>query len=150
MADCHKGEKYGKGLLIDSGEGMGEQGEEEQEANFDDFSRVDEEFVTGDYTPLLMIRRVCFMPRKVEGDDGQCHNLFHTTCTIGGKGCKLVIDEGNCENVVAKEVVQKLGLETEKHPALYRLEWLKKGNEVIVSKCCLVNFSIGNKYKDKA
>jgi hypothetical protein len=29
------------------------------------------------------------------------------------------------------------------------LEWLKKGNEVIVSKCCLVNFSIGTKYKDK-
>jgi hypothetical protein len=29
------------------------------------------------------------------------------------------------------------------------LEWLKKGNEVIVSKRCHVNFSIGTKYKDK-
>jgi hypothetical protein len=29
------------------------------------------------------------------------------------------------------------------------LEWLKKGNEVIVSKRCLVKFSIGTKYKDK-
>jgi hypothetical protein len=123
MADFHKGEKYGKGLLIDSGEGMGEQREEEeQEANFDDFSRVDEEFVIGDYTPLLMIRRVCFMPRKVERDDGQCHNLFHTTCTIGGKACKLVIDEGNCENVVAKEVVQKLGLEMERS-TLHYIAW---------------------------
>jgi hypothetical protein len=29
------------------------------------------------------------------------------------------------------------------------LEWLKKENEVIVSKCCLAKFSIGTKYKDK-
>jgi hypothetical protein len=29
------------------------------------------------------------------------------------------------------------------------LKWLKKGNEVIVSKRCLVNFSIGTKYKDR-
>jgi hypothetical protein len=49
--------------LLIRGEGMGEQGEEEeQEANFDDFSRGDEEFVTGDDTPLLMVRRVCFTP----------------------------------------------------------------------------------------
>jgi hypothetical protein len=35
---------------------------------------------------------VCFTPRKVKGDDGQCHDLFHSTRTIGGKVCKLVID----------------------------------------------------------
>jgi hypothetical protein len=86
----------------------------------------------------------------VEGDDTQCHNLFHTTCTIEGKGCKLVIDGGSCENVIVEEAVQKLGLKTEKHLAPYRLEWLKEGNKVIVSKCCLVNFSIENKYEDKA
>jgi hypothetical protein len=86
MADCCKGEKYNKGLLIDLGEGMGEHGEEEkQEVNFNDFSGADEDFVIGDDTPLLMVRRVCFTPRKMEGDDGQHHNLFHTTCTIGGK-----------------------------------------------------------------
>jgi hypothetical protein len=50
---------------------------------------------------------------------------------------------------VAEEVVDKLALETEKHPNPYRLEWLKKGNKVIVSKCYLVSFSIGSRYKDK-
>jgi hypothetical protein len=85
----------------------------------------------------------------VEVEDGQRHNLFHSTCTIEGKVCKLIIDRGCCENVVAGKAVQKLALDTEKHPTPYRLEWLKKGNKVIVSKRCLVNFSIGTKYKDK-
>jgi hypothetical protein len=85
----------------------------------------------------------------VEGKDRQWHNLFHSTCTIEGKVCKLIIDGGCCKNVVEGKAVQKLALDTEKHPTPYRLEWLKKGNEVIVSKCCLINFSIGTKYKDK-
>jgi hypothetical protein len=81
-----------------------------------------------------MVRRICLTPRKTEGDDEQRHNLFHSTCT--------------CEKVVAEEAVQKLALDIEKHPTPYRLELLKKGNEVIVSKRWLVHFSIGTKYKD--
>jgi hypothetical protein len=50
---------------------------------------------------------------------------------------------------VVEEVVKKLALETEQHPNPYHLEWLKKGNVVVVSKCCLVSFSIGDRYKDK-
>jgi hypothetical protein len=96
-----------------------------------------------------MVRRVCFTPRKADDEDEQRHNLFHSRCTIGGKVCQLVIDLGSCENVVAEEVVEKLALETEKHPNPYRLEWLKKGNEVIVTKRCLVSFSIGDRYQDK-
>ena len=69
---------------------------------------------------------------------------------MGGKVCRLVIDSGSCENVVSEKAVQKLGLATEKHPNPYILSWLKKGNEVTVSKCCLVSFSIRLKYKDNA
>jgi hypothetical protein len=79
MADCRKGDKYGRGLLIDSREAFDEQGDKkEQEATFDNYGEVDEEFVTDDDCPLLMVRRVCFTPRKAEGDDGQRHNLFHS------------------------------------------------------------------------
>jgi hypothetical protein len=46
-------------------------------------------------------------------------------------------------------VEKKLALETEQHPNPYRLEWLKKNIEVVVSKRCLVSFSIGVRYKDK-
>jgi hypothetical protein len=49
IADCCQGEKYGKGLLIDSGNAFDEQGEEEEEeATFDDDGDVEEEFVTRD------------------------------------------------------------------------------------------------------
>ena len=45
-------------------------------------------------------------------------------------------------------MVDKLGLKIEEHPKPYTLSWFKKGNEVKVSKRCLVNFSIGKKYTD--
>jgi hypothetical protein len=71
IADYCKGEKYGKGLLIDLRNAFDEQGEEEeQEATFDDDGDVEEEFVTGDNGPSLMVQRICLTPRKIEGDDG--------------------------------------------------------------------------------
>ncbi|GJS68896.1 retrovirus-related pol polyprotein from transposon TNT 1-94 [Tanacetum coccineum] len=49
---------------------------------------------------------------------------------------------------VAKETVQTLGLKTKNHPKSYKLQWLKKGGEVTVSKHVLVAFSMGTTYKD--
>ena len=46
-------------------------------------------------------------------------------------------------------MVKKLALETEQHPNPHYLEWLKKGTEVVVPKCCFVSFSIGVRDKDK-
>jgi hypothetical protein len=85
----------------------------------------------------------------IYGEKGVLHPSEGGRWTIGGKVCQLVIDSGSCENVVAEEVVKKLALETEKHPNPYHFEWLKKGTEVIVSKCCLMSFSIGIRHKDK-
>jgi hypothetical protein len=61
---------------------------------------------------------------------------------------KLVIDPRSCNNVVLDEVVRKLGLNTMRHPTPYQLEWLMKGNKIIVSRLCLLSFSIGTKYMD--
>lgn len=46
-------------------------------------------------------------------------------------------------------MVEKLSLNTEKHPQPYKLSWLHKGNEVRVDKRCLVHFSIVPIYKDE-
>ncbi|GKC00261.1 putative nucleotidyltransferase, ribonuclease H, partial [Tanacetum coccineum] len=45
------------------------------------------------------------------------------------KVCIFVCDSGSCDNLIATEVVQKLGLKTENHPKPYKLQWLKKGSE---------------------
>ncbi|XP_071727992.1 uncharacterized protein [Rutidosis leptorrhynchoides] len=77
------------------------------------------------------------------------NNIFRTKVTAKGKVCTMVIDGGSFENVVSKDMVEKLNLETEDHPEPYQLTWLKRGNYVQVSKRCLVQFSIGKKYKDE-
>ena len=74
-------------------------------------------------------------------------NIFHTTCNIGGRICNLVIDGGSCENVISKEVVDKLGLKIEDHPHLYKLTWLKTGNDIRVSKRCMAPFQLGRSSK---
>ncbi|GKB61665.1 hypothetical protein Tco_0917851 [Tanacetum coccineum] len=53
-----------------------------------------------------------------------------------------------CDNLIVAEAVQKLGLKTGNHPKPYKLQWLKKGGEVTVSKRVHVSFSVGNTYKD--
>ncbi|XP_021831119.1 uncharacterized protein LOC110771169 [Prunus avium] len=151
MADCKKRDRYGKGLFIDSEDTPpDEQYSIEQDPKFDShYDDFEEEHVHGDNGPLLVVQRVCLTPRVADGDSWLRNNIFQSTCTIGGKVCRLVIDSGSCENVVADEAVQKLGLATEKHPHPYKLSWLKKENDVSVSRRCLVSFSIGTKYQDQ-
>ena len=61
----------------------------------------------------------------------------------------VIIDGGSCENMVSREMVEKLGLQCEKHPHPYHIAWFKKGNEVTIDKRCLVKFTIGKFYKDE-
>ncbi|GJS12981.1 RNA-directed DNA polymerase [Tanacetum coccineum] len=107
-----------------------------------------EEITYADTGELLVIKRT--MSAVVKQDESWLrHNIFHTRCTCEGKICNVIIDGGSCENVVSDTMVSKLGLKTEHHPHPYTLSWFRKGNEVKVSKRCLVKFSIGKKYKDE-
>lgn len=112
-----------RGCFIESGESTDNVlVDVEQWPKYDVEADVEEELVQGDEGPLLVVKRACFIPtRKSEGDDW-CYNIFQSTCTIGGKVCQLVIDSESCENVVSEEAMQKLGLETEKHPSPYCLK----------------------------
>ena len=57
----------------------------------------------------------------------------------------VIIDTGSFKNDVSLEMVQNLKLKTVSNP--YQLCWLQKGNEIKVSKRCLVSFSIVKSYK---
>ncbi|XP_031398443.1 uncharacterized protein LOC116209007 [Punica granatum] len=115
----------------------------DEEVAFDE----EEEIVIGDRVPNLVVRRSCMTPRAAD-EDWLRNNIFQSTCTIGNKVCRFMIDSGNCENVVSAEAVQKLSLQSEPHPKPYKLAWLKKGGEVSVLKRALVTFSIGPRYRD--
>ncbi|XP_022889239.1 uncharacterized protein LOC111404704 [Olea europaea var. sylvestris] len=145
QSECLKNPR--RGLFVDEENGDYEgppvfDGEDGEEAT------KEEEFVVGDVGQALVVRRSFLTPLE-NNTDWLHNNIFQSTCTIGGKVCKFVIDSGSCENVVAKEVVKKLGLQTEKHPKPYKLAWLKRGNDVEVSQRARINFSIGPTYKDQ-
>ena len=55
----------------------------------------------------------------------------------------MIIDSGSTDNLVAEEMVQKLGLKRVRHPCPYRIGWLQGEHALEVKKQCLVDFQIG-------
>jgi len=108
----------------------------------------DEELIVADLGESLVIRR-SLHAMSAQEEHWLRKNIFHTRCTTAGKVCDVIIDSGSCENVVSNYMVDKLEMPTQSHPHPYKLQWLNKGSEVKVTKRCLVNFSIGQKYQDQ-
>ncbi|GKB75352.1 putative nucleotidyltransferase, ribonuclease H, partial [Tanacetum coccineum] len=57
-----------------------------------------------------------------EGDDDAAYEEYEES--------PVMMNNPSCDNLIAAEAVQKLGLKTENHPKPYKLQWLKKGGEV--------------------
>ncbi|XP_028551072.1 uncharacterized protein LOC110094610 [Dendrobium catenatum] len=79
----------------------------------------------------------------------QRNAIFKSKCTIKGKVCDLLIDNGCTENIVSKALVNALQLKTTKNPNPYRISWVKRGIDIQVSEMCRVNFSIGKHYNSE-
>jgi hypothetical protein len=60
----------------------------------------------------------------------------------------VIIDSGSPDNLVSTEMVENLELKTTAHPKPYKVSWLQKGNQVMVSQQCRFEFKIGG-YKDE-
>jgi hypothetical protein len=61
---------------------------------------------------------------------------------------QLIIDNRSIDNLVSTDMVEKLKLEMKIHLNPYRVSWLHKGHQVMVSRQCKVEFKIGG-YKDE-
>eukprot|EP00253_Pinus_taeda_P016833 PITA_16833 len=96
----------------------------------------------------LVLNKVLLKPAKELADQTQWKALFRTMCKSHGKCCKLIIDSRSTDNLVAIEMVEKLGLKRLKHPTPYQMSWLQKGHQLLVDEQCEVEFHIG-RYKDK-
>lgn len=112
---------------------------------FDEPSGENEE--TPSEEEMLVVRRALSGLIDHDGDT-QREEIFTTRCTIEGKVCSLVIDDGSCVNGVSKMVVDKLQLKEEPHPCPYTIQWLSQGNGLLVSSRCLVSLIVGKSYKD--
>ncbi|XP_059431496.1 uncharacterized protein LOC132164998 [Corylus avellana] len=72
-------------------------------------------------------------------------NIFHTRVEHDRRALNLIIDNGNGENMVSQEIVQKLKLPIEKHPKPYKISWVDD-TSIPVKHRCLV--SLRQHYKD--
>eukprot|EP00253_Pinus_taeda_P004973 PITA_04973 len=95
----------------------------------------------------LLLNKVLLNPTKEVAEPTQRKSLFRTVCKSHGKCCKVIIDSGSTDNLVATEMVEKLGLKRMKHPTPYKVSWLQKGHQLLVDEQCEVEFRIG-KYHD--
>ena len=105
---------------------------------------LEEEAMQGD---MLMVRRLLGSQMQPLNDT-QRENIFHTRCTINGKLCSLIVDEGSCTNVASSRLVSKLNLDTKPHPRPYKLQWLSEDEEVKVTQQVKVCLTIG-RYNDR-
>lgn len=72
----------------------------------------------------LVLNKVLLKLSKEVTEQTQWKALFRIVCKSHGKCCKLIIDNGNTDNLVSTEMVEKLGLKWLKHPTPYKASWL--------------------------
>eukprot|EP00253_Pinus_taeda_P014651 PITA_14651 len=96
----------------------------------------------------LVLNKVLLKPAKEMAEQTQQKTLFRIVCKSHGECCKLIIDSGSIDNLVAIEMVENLGLKRLNNPTPYKVSWLQKGHQLLVDKQCEVEFHIG-KYQDK-
>jgi len=133
LKDCREGRLWGE--------------ENQVKSELETKETQDEVIEEADEAELLVLRRV--LSNQKGAKDEQRENIFHTWCTTQGKICSLIIDGGNCANVVSLSMIEKLGQQTMTHPHLYNIQWLNQRKGIQVNSRCLISFSIGQNYQDE-
>jgi len=63
---------------------------------------------------MLLLRRA--LSSEQSEKEEQRENIFHSRCTVQGKVCSLIINEGSSADVVSLSMIEKLNLQTSVHP----------------------------------
>ncbi|KAG8645276.1 hypothetical protein MANES_10G049950v8 [Manihot esculenta] len=59
-------------------------------------------------------------------DETQRRKIFQAKCQVGEAICRLIIDSCSCENLITKQLVEKLQLPTQPHPSPYKRVYLDR------------------------
>ena len=82
-------------------------------------------------------------------EEKEITKLFHIKIQIKKTKVDALFDSGSQANIIAADLVSKLGLEVHDHPSPYPLGWVKKDVELKVTKQCKINFSISAYFIDE-
>jgi hypothetical protein len=63
-----------------------------------------------------MMRNILLKPEKEVENLVKRNSLFIISCKTKDRVCKVIVDSGSTDNLVAKKMVEKLELETIAHP----------------------------------
>ena len=66
---------------------------------------------------------------------------------IKDKLCRIIVDNGSCNNITGQELVDRLGLKHRCHPNPYKMQWLNDCGVLRVNQVVTIPFSIG-RYND--
>jgi hypothetical protein len=75
-----------------------------------------------------MLRKVLLKPEAKIEKLVQRYSLFKTACKTKDKVCKVIIDSGSTDNLISRDIVEKLELKTTAHQRPYKVSWLQKGH----------------------
>lgn len=122
------------------------EGELEDDINVPAQENAEIEDILGDDGESLscIMERILIVPKQSQ--ISQRHAIFKTRCIIAGKVRELIIDKGCTENIISAKVVKLLGLQTTKHDNPYKISWVKKRVDAMITKFCQVTFSIGKNF----
>jgi hypothetical protein len=62
---------------------------------------------------------------------------------IKDKLCRIIVDNGGCNNIASQELLEKLGLKQRCHHSPYKIQWLDECGMLRVSNIVTIPFSIG-------
>jgi hypothetical protein len=134
---------------------LNEKGEWESESDPEDAGPIFDEEIEeegneiqpeeGEHNCFISLRVLSITAEKE--DNGQRHNLFHTRGLIKDKVCRIIVDNGSCNNIASQELVDRLGLKPRRHPSPYKMQWLNDCGALRVNHTVTVPFSVG-KYND--
>jgi len=108
--------------FISVGEWESESDHEEQGPRYDkDHENNDNEIQPDEGDNNCFISLCVLSVTAAKEENRQRHNLFDTRGLIKEKLCRIIVDNGSCNNIASQELVGRMELKQTRHPKPYKM-----------------------------